>query len=289
MPDITPKPFRSTANAVINLMGVLGYIVATLIITFLTREFTSYILSFVTLSLVMFGILLLFRFIVKEVAWVKDMHAYSLKHNLETAEEIENLKSSTSEKLLPKYRLSFALIMASVFLWFFSFNAVTTKFTDYASNVLELTNYVLPVTVANVAALLGFLPLAKMADRIGRKKTVLMGILMLSLGTLVGSFLTKESSWIVFLIMPVAGLGFAAINVNSYPMIVEMSSGSSIGKYTGYYYTASMAAQIFTPLASGALMTWLGLRVLFPYATFFALASFVTMYFVQYGDAPKDA
>jgi maltose/moltooligosaccharide transporter len=289
MPDITPKPFRSTANAVINLMGVLGYIVATLIITFLTREFTSYILSFVTLSLVMFGILLLFRFIVKEVAWVKDMHAYSLKHNLETAEEIENLKSSTSEKLLPKYRLSFALIMASVFLWFFSFNAVTTKFTDYASNVLELTNYVLPVTVANVAALIGFLPLAKLADVIGRKKTVLMGILMLSLGTLVGSFLTKESSWIIFLIMPVAGLGFAAINVNSYPMIVEMSSGSSIGKYTGYYYTASMAAQIFTPLASGALMTWLGLRVLFPYATFFALASFVTMYFVQYGDAPKES
>ena len=289
MPDITPKPFRSTANAIINLMGVLGYIAATLIITFLTREFTSYILSFVTLSLVMFGILLLFRFIVKEVAWVKDMHAYSLKHNLETAEDIENLKSSTSEKLLPKYRLSFALIMASVFLWFFSFNAVTTKFTDYASNVLELTNYVLPVTVANVAALIGFLPLAKLADHIGRKKTVLMGILMLSLGTLVGSFLTKDTNWVVFLIMPVAGLGFAAINVNSYPMIVEMSSGSSIGKYTGYYYTASMAAQIFTPLASGALMTWLGLEVLFPYATFFALASFVTMYFVKYGDAPKES
>jgi MFS family permease len=87
--------------------------------------------------------------------------------------------------------------------------------------------------------------------------------------------------------MPVAGLGFAAINVNSYPMIVEMSSGSSIGKYTGYYYTASMAAQIFTPLLSGALMTAFGLRLLFPYATFFALASFVTMFFVRHGEASK--
>lgn len=287
MPDVTPKPFRSMANAVINLMGVLGYIIATLIITFLTQEFTSYILSFVTLSMVMLGILLLFRFIVKEVQWVKEMHAFSLAHNLETAEEIEDLKSSKAAKLNPKYRLSFALIMASVFLWFFSFNAVTTKFTDYASNVLELTNYVLPVTVANIAALIGFLPLAKLADMIGRKKTVLLGILLLSFGTLVGSFLTRETNWIVFVIMPIAGLGFAAINVNSYPMIVEMASGSSIGKYTGYYYTASMAAQIFTPLASGALMTWLGLRVLFPYATFFALASFVTMFFVRHGDAPK--
>jgi maltose/moltooligosaccharide transporter len=102
---------------------------------------------------------------------------------------------------------------------------------------------------------------------------------------LVGSFLTKDTAWIVYLIMPVAGLGFAAINVNSYPMIVEMSSGSNIGKYTGYYYTASMAAQIFTPLLSGALMTAFGLRLLFPYATFFALASFITMYFVRHGEA----
>jgi MFS family permease len=177
--------------------------------------------------------------------------------------------------------------MISVFLWFFSFNAVTTKFTDYASNVLELTNYVLPVTVANVAALIGFLPLAALANKIGRRKTVLLGILMLASGTLVGSFLTKDTAWIVYLIMPVAGLGFAAINVNSYPMIVEMSSGSNIGKYTGYYYTASMAAQIFTPLLSGALMTAFGLRLLFPYATFFALASFITMYFVQHGEASK--
>ena len=289
MPDVTPKPFRSLANAIVNLMGVLGYIVATLIISTLTQEFTSYIPSFVTLALVMGGILLLFRFIVKEVAWVKEMHAYSLEHGLETAEEIENIRDSKSEPMPKPYRLSFFLIMASVFLWFFSFNAVTTKFTDYASNVLELSNYVLPVTVANVAALIGFLPLAKLADAIGRRKTVLLGILMLSSGTLVGSFLTVSSAWVIYLIMPIAGLGFAAINVNSYPMIVEMSSGSNIGKYTGYYYTASMAAQIFTPLASGALMTWLGLRVLFPYATVFALLSFVTMFFVKHGDAPKQA
>jgi MFS family permease len=287
MPDITPKPFRSVGNAIINLMGVIGYIVATLIINAATQEFTPYIRSFVMLSLTLVAILVLFRFFVKEVAWVKDMHRISIEKGYETESEEQDRKNNVVTPLKAEYRVSFWLIMISVFLWFFSFNAVTTKFTDYASNVLELTNYVLPVTVANVAALIGFLPLAALANKIGRRKTVLLGILMLSSGTLVGSFLTVNTAWIVYLIMPIAGLGFAAINVNSYPMIVEMSSGGNIGKYTGYYYTASMAAQIFTPLLSGALMTVFGLGLLFPYATFFALASFGTMYFVRHGEASK--
>ena len=287
MPDITPKPFRSVANAIINLMGVLGYIVATLIINAATEEFTPYVRAFIMLSLSLVAMLVLFRFFVKEVAWVKDMHRISIEKGYETEAEEQDRKDNVVTPLKKEYRLSFWLIMTSVFLWFFSFNAVTTKFTDYASNVLELTNYVLPVTVANVAALIGFLPLAALANKIGRRKTVLLGILMLASGTLAGSFLTVSTAWIVYLIMPIAGLGFAAINVNSYPMIVEMSSGSNIGKYTGYYYTASMAAQIFTPLLSGALMTTFGLGLLFPYATFFALASFGTMYFVRHGEASK--
>jgi MFS family permease len=287
MPDITPKPFRSVANAIINLMGVIGYIIATLIINFFTQEFTPYVRAFIMLSLTLVAILILFRFVVKEVAWVKQMHQVSIEQGYETKAEEQDRQDNVVTPLKKEYRLSFWLIMISVFLWFFSFNAVTTKFTDYASNVLELTNYVLPVTVANVAALIGFIPLAALANKIGRRKTVLLGILMLSAGTLVGSFLTVSTAWIVYLIMPVAGLGFAAINVNSYPMIVEMSSGSNIGKYTGYYYTASMAAQIFTPLLSGALMTSFGLGLLFPYATFFALASFATMFFVRHGEASK--
>jgi MFS family permease len=287
MPDVTPKPFRNVANAIVNLMGVLGYIVATLIINAATEEFTPYVRAFIMLSLTMAAILILFRFMVKEVAWVKDMHRVSIEQGYETEAEEKDRKENVVTPLKKEYQLSFWLIMTSVFLWFFSFNAITTKFTDYASNVLELSNYVLPVTVANIAALIGFLPLAALANKIGRRKTVLLGILMLSFGTFVGSFITADNAWIVYVIMPIAGLGFAAINVNSYPMIVEMSSGSNIGKYTGYYYTASMAAQIFTPLLSGALMTIFGLRLLFPYATFFALASFVTMFFVRHGEASK--
>jgi len=88
--------------------------------------------------------------------------------------------------------------------------------------------------------------------------------------------------------MALAGMGWALINVNSYPMVVEMSKGANIGKYTGYYYTASMAAQIITPMLSGAIMTYLfnnSMRPLFPYCMFFAALAFVTMMMVKHGDS----
>ena len=85
--------------------------------------------------------------------------------------------------------------------------------------------------------------------------------------------------------MALAGIGWATINVNSYPMIVEMSKGSNIGKYTGYYYTASMAAQTVTPILSGVLMDLLGRRVLFPYSVLFCVFAFISMNFVKHGDS----
>ena len=90
----------------------------------------------------------------------------------------------------------------------------------------------------------------------------------------------------MYLIFGVVGIGWAAINVNSFPMVVEMSSGSDVGKYTGFYYTFSMAAQITTPLLSGLLIDKLGFgyNVLFPYAVVFSVLSFVTMSMVKHGD-----
>ncbi|MBN2503986.1 MAG: MFS transporter, partial [Bacilli bacterium] len=80
-------------------------------------------------------------------------------------------------------------------------------------------------------------------------------------------------------------IGWATINVNSYPMVVELSKNSNVGKYTGYYYTFSMAAQIITPIISGMLMDRWSRIVLFPYAALFVAFAFVTMYLVKHGDA----
>jgi len=90
---------------------------------------------------------------------------------------------------------------------------------------------------------------------------------------------------LLYIFFALAGMGWAFINVNSYPMVVELSRGSDVGKYTGYYYTVSMASQIFTPVLSNILMEHIGYRTLFPYATFFVLLSFVTMLLVKHGDA----
>ena len=83
----------------------------------------------------------------------------------------------------------------------------------------------------------------------------------------------------------ITGIGWAAISVNSYPMVVEMSKSADVGKYTGLYYTFSMSAQIFTPILSGFFLENVGYRTLFPYSVFFSLASLTTMLMVRHGDS----
>ena len=123
------------------------------------------------------------------------------------------------------------------------------------------------------------------ASKIGRKKTILAGVVMLTAAFAIAAFMRAGSSVLLMnVLFALAGIGWATINVNSFPMVVEMCSGADIGKYTGYYYTASMAAQIVTPIFSGYLMDQMGMVVLFPYAAAFVALAFVTMVFVRHGD-----
>jgi MFS family permease len=150
------------------------------------------------------------------------------------------------------------------------------------------------LTVATVAAIAAFVPLGILSSKIGRKKAVLFGILLMTICYTLAIFIdantAEKSQWIMYVLFAVIGIGWASINVNSFPMVVEMCTGSDVGKYTGYYYTFSMAAQIVTPLLSGLLIENLsiGYKVLFPYAVFFSVASFVTMCFVRHGDSKPE-
>jgi MFS family permease len=90
------------------------------------------------------------------------------------------------------------------------------------------------------------------------------------------------------IIFALAGIGWATINVNSFPMVVELSRSSDVGKYTGFYYTASMTAQTLTPIISGVFLD-IKMTSLFPYATIFVSLSFITMLLVRHGDSrPRD-
>ena len=174
--------------------------------------------------------------------------------------------------------------MMSVVFWFFGYNAVTSKYAVYASSVLDL-DYNLTLMIATGAAIVAYIPVGALASKIGRRKTILIGIVILGGSFLAASFIRAGSPVMVMnLLFATAGIGWATINVNSYPMVVELSRGGDVGKYTGFYYTASMAAQTLTPIISGFLMDTLGMTTLFPYGAVFVLLAFVTMLGVKHGD-----
>ena len=151
---------------------------------------------------------------------------------------------------------------------------------------LPLELYNTTMLLAQAAAIVAYLPAGMLASKIGRKKTILGGVVLLATAFGAAAFMNSNSPTIVMnALFMLAGIAWATINVNSFPMVVEMCSGGDIGKYTGYYYTASMAAQIATPMLSGYLMDSIAMTVLFPYAAVFVALAFVTMFFVKHGDS----
>ena len=166
-----------------------------------------------------------------------------------------------------------------------AYNAATSKFSVYATNVLD-TGFTIPLLVAQAAAIISYIPIGIISSKVGRKKTVLVGVVILFAAFVSAIFVNEKCAWIIWISMALAGIGWATINVNSYPMVVEMSKGANVGKYTGIYYTASMAAQIVTPLLSGVFMDIFGMRAaLFPYCAILSACAFVTMSFVKHGDS----
>jgi MFS family permease len=286
MPDVVVKPLRSKANAIINLLGTFGGILSIVILTLFglnKLSYVNYAPAFITVGILMIVFLAIFLWKVKEPKLVAQREADDIKYGLTEENEAVTLHESM-EDLSKEKRRSLFLILISVFLWFIGYNAVTTKLSDYAPKVLNL-GYATPILIAQGAALLAFVPIGIIATKIGRKKTILIGITILTICFGSVYFLSVETAGLMYVIFALTGVGWATINVNSYPMVVELSKGSNVGKYTGYYYTFSMAAQILTPILSGILMDQYSRKILFPYATLFVALAFITMLFVKHGDA----
>lgn len=284
MPDVTIKPLRSKANAVINLLGSAGGIlILGMGMVFATGSVKNSMMSFtpyyIVIALVMLTALALFLWQVREPKLAARMQEESRRYGIEEEKQEEN-----GGKLGKGERRSMCFLLASIVLWFMGYNAVTSKYSVYASSVLN-KDYNFTLIIAQAAAIISYLPIGMLSSKLGRKKTILAGIVMLTTSFTVACFLRESSPTILMNAMfALAGIGWATINVNSFPMVVEMCQGGSVGKYTGIYYTASMAAQTVTPLLSGYLMDKLGLIALFPYAAVFVALAFVTMLFVMHGD-----
>ena len=288
MPDVTLKPLRSKANAIINLMGAAGGIIVLVLgmgfafgISSTKNALMSYTPYYITIAALMIVALVIFLTTVKESQWVAQMQSDAIRYNI--SEEKEEAKGE--RKLSKSEKTSLICILLSVALWYFGYNAVTSKYSVYAPNVL-LMGYSETMLIAQACAIVSYLPAGMVASKIGRKKTILAGVVMLSAAFTVASFMRAGSpAWLMYIMFALAGIAWATINVNSFPMVVEMCSGSDVGKYTGFYYTASMAAQTATPMLSGLLMDKLGMTALFPYAAIFVALAFITMLLTKHGDS----
>ena len=291
MPDVTIKPLRSKGNAIINLMGTAGGLLV-LVLGMIVKVgedsmhnlFPYYI---AVCGIMLFG-LIVFLLTVKENKWANEMQEDTKKYFTDTEAEAREFSGG---KLSKGQLVSLLLILSSVALWYMGYNAITSKYSLYADSVLH-QSYDLTLLIAQAGAIAAYIPVGIVASKFGRRKTILTGVAMLATAFFVAIFMTAESSPVfMYILFAIAGIGWATINVNSFPMVVELSKEGDVGKYTGWYYTASMSAQVLTPILSGWIMDLFGnMHPLFPYASICVALAFVTMFFVKHGDskpAPK--
>lgn len=279
MPDLTPKPLRSKGNAIINLIGAVGGIYSLIMIQILVGKGITpdYFPLFFSVALLMVICVAILFLTVKET-----------KISQAVMPETENNASEPEKgsKLSPEVKRSLIFMLSSIALWYIAYNAVTTAFSRYATHIWGMENggYASCLMVATVAAIVSYIPIGAISSRIGRKKTILVGVAMLAFCYLCAAFYNNYHVTMNFF-FGIIGFAWAAINVNSFPMVVEIASSGDVGKYTGYYYTFSMAAQVITPILSGYLLEHISYRTLFPYSVFFSVMAFFTMLMVRHGDS----
>jgi len=307
MPDLTPNKLRSKGNAIINLMGAVGGVYTLIMIKLLIGkgdrpDYMPLFISVAALMVIAVGVLVITineKKVKEKVA--AEVKAYEesegvIAMNEDMEEQEAYAKAAVSGEAREKktvmpgeVKRSMIFLLASIFFWFTAYNAVTTAFSRYTKVVwkLEGGGFADCLMVATVAAIISYIPIGNIASRVGRKRTIMGGVILMSLCYFAAIFAGTYHP-LINIAFALIGIGWAAINVNSYPMIVEMSKGCDIGKFTGTYYTFSMTAQIFTPVLSGFLLEKISYRTLFPYALVFSLLAFLTMTQVHHGDARPD-
>lgn len=296
MPDLTPKRYRSQGNAIINLMGAVGGILYLGLAAVLYpqsktdgMEHVDYMLIFLIVAGIMILALIILMLTVNEAKIMKEMEEYEKQH---PEENLAVDDGSGNEVLPPEVKRSLVFLLFSVALWFVSYNAVETWFTKYAEMTWGkgIGGASTCLLIANAGAILSYVPVGWLSGKIGRKKSILGGIVLMTACYIFGLIYTNANdsfSNILYVVFALIGMAWAAINVNSLPMVLEMCKGSDVGKFTGYYYTFSMTAQIITPIFCGFLLEHIGYGIYFIYAAAFMIFAFCTMVFVKHGDAKE--
>jgi Na+/melibiose symporter-like transporter len=283
-------------------MGTLGGIYILVMIKILLKEAddpakTDYIPLMISLVFFMIVAVAVVFLTVKERKIKEEIHQEGGLHSLgdtfdndadfdRSHKPVEYPDGKVTQMMPREVKKSLIFLLISVFLWFTAYNAVTTAFSRFVGEVWGLYDnaYATCLLVATIAATLSYIPIAAVSRMLGRKKTILIGICLMAVSYVITG-LYPHFSPSINIFFALVGIGWAAINVNSYPMVVEMSKSGNIGRFTGTYYTFSMAAQVFTPIFSGFLLETVSYKTLFPYAFIFSALAFCTMLMVKHGDA----
>jgi Na+/melibiose symporter-like transporter len=275
MPDFTPRPLRSKANGIINFMGGIGAVIAFLIGGFLFK--INEFLPFSVGSVIMIFTIIMMYLLIHEPEEIQD--------DKPAAEGEVTAAAQSGEKL------SLLLLLLAIFFWFTGYNAVETFFSTYGEVVLHIDK---SQSSFMLAVFSGFLvlfsiPSGFLATKIGRKRTILLGITILFLVFMSINFIPGVNNMILFVLLAIGGISWALININSYPMVVEMTSNKGIGKYTGYYYFFSMMAAIISPILFGYIKDIIGDKYLFLYSSISMVLAFFFMMLVKHGEAKPEA
>ena len=285
MPDITPKPLRAKANGIINIMGFLGGAFATALGIFLklsdyinaadeARKLWIIEIPFAAASVLMvISAFVLFRTI------RENQLAEELKEELELGEQLAAVEDPVDDDA-PMSRANRRMLLAILgaeFLWFMSDNAIGTYIGNYVIYYLNsASSSTMLMTIAGgLTSVIGFAIAGSVADRIGRKWTIACGLMISMLAQILMCFVHptgRETSGglyafpaVLYGVWAVKGFGMALVHNCSFPMVVELCSNQKIGRFTGYYYAASMSAQTITPVLLGLVfrmtLAWRALPV----------------------------
>lgn len=276
MPDLTPSPLRSQANGVINLMGGVGTLIATLGSGLLygMGRIVPFAFGGVLMAI---AVLMLFVFI------REPREFETAAHEEEGLGALRGLK-----RVSPEARRSLAFLMGAIFCWFVGYNAVETFLSSYGVSELGMSTGIAPLLmgVASLAFLIFAIPAGLIAARFGRRRTIVTGLTVFGLLLLINFFL--HSSMLVWFVLAIGGMAWALVNINSLPMVVDISaSDADLGIYTGMYYLASQLAAIIGPTVNGYIVEWGGndYNLIFLATPAFFLLAILCMLGVTRGEA----
>lgn len=289
MPDVTPSRLRSQANGIINFMGALGLVLGTSIGSTLVVKGDAFPFWFGSgMVLVAAAMVLIF---------VREPKVYENNPNLERSKPWKSIKELFTSKHGDAIR-----IFLAIFFWFVAYNAIEAFLSLYGVNYLGLDEAGAGKLITSVgfSFLLFAIPAGFIGARLGRKKTIGIGLLIMIAMLLSVNFLPKETLLQNYGKLPIlgnimnltllllgAGIGWACININSLPVVVDLTDLVHVGTYTGLYYLFSTLAAILGPITNGVIDKLSGnnYSTIFVIGPIFMAAALIMILGMKYGEA----